>query len=399
MDDKNIVIERVPGEHIENHRIEVVERKGLGHPDSLADGISEAVSRALSQRYIEEFGDVAHHNTDEVQIIGGHSKPAFGGGTVTHPIYILLGGRATSEIDGTHLNVHGIAREAARQYLDNTVHNLDVDRHTIIDSRIGEGSSDLTQLYGKSGAPLANDTSFGVGHAPLSQTEKLVLETERRLNADETKEQYPFIGEDVKVMANRDGDTVHLTVAAAFVDKYVAGVEDYFDKKEQIRELAKDEAQTHTDRTINVDVNTADGEDADELYLTVTGTSAEMGDDGSVGRGNRVSGLITPRRAMSLEASSGKNPVAHIGKIYNLMAHHIAEDVVTQSTAADEAHIVLLSQIGSPINNPQVANVQIATESKITDSDREHIHEITAQRLERFEDLMNQILSGDVATF
>ena len=58
--------------------------------------------------------------------------------------------------------------------------------------------------------------------------------------------------------------------------------------------------------------------DESGIYLTVTGLSAEQGDDGEVGRGNRVNGLITPSRAMSLEAAAGKNAVAHVGKLYNL---------------------------------------------------------------------------------
>jgi S-adenosylmethionine synthetase len=397
---KNIVIETVPGAHIENHHTEVVERKGLGHPDSLADGISEAISRALSQRYLEEFGQVAHHNTDEVQIIGGQSQPQCGGGTMLQPIYILLGGRAAQMLDDTAINVHGIAKQAATDYLDDTVRHLDVDKDVIIDSRIGEGSSDLTQLYGQDGgAPLANDTSFGVGHAPFSATEKLVLAVEERLNAAATKEQYPFIGEDVKVMANRQDDRVDVTVAVAFVDRYVDSYDDYMAKKEQVTELVEATARDHTDRDVNVAVNTADGDSDDEIYLTVTGTSAEMGDDGSVGRGNRVSGLITPRRAMSLEASSGKNPVAHIGKIYNLMAHRVAEDIVDAAGSVDEAHVVLLSQIGQPINDPQVANIQIASASGLTQDDERRIGEITDSWLERFDELMEQIINGDVRTF
>lgn len=400
MGTKNIVVEQVPGEHIENHQIEIVERKGIGHPDSLADGISEAVSRALSMKYIEEFGQVAHHNTDEVQIIGGQSKPRFNGGTVTQPIYILLGGRAASEFEGTHVNIHGVAQRAAKNYLRNNVRHLNLAEDVIIDSRIGQGSSDLTQLYADdNSAPRANDTSFGVGHAPFSDTERLVLKIEQMLNAEKTKDNHPFIGEDVKVMANRHQDTIDVTVAAAFVDRHVQDVEDYFAKKERVKELVEQTAQRHTEHDVSVAVNTADGDAKDEIYLTVTGTSAEMGDDGSVGRGNRVSGLITPRRAMSLEASSGKNPVAHIGKLYNVMAHRIAEQVVEENEKADEAHVVLLSQIGQPINDPQVANVQIASENSLTEKDERQISEITDEWLDNFDGLMKQIIEGDARTF
>jgi S-adenosylmethionine synthetase len=335
-----------------------------------------------------------------VQISGGQSQPQFNGGTVTQPIYILLGGRATSRLDDTAINVHGIAKRAATNHLQETVRHLDVEQDVIIDSRIGQGSSDLTQLYGDSGeAPLANDTSFGVGHAPFSDTEQLVLNVAETLNADATKEQHPFIGEDVKVMANRQDNQIDVTVAAALVDRYVQDYEDYMDKKAQIQELVGETAAKYTDRAVNVAVNTADGDSDDEIYLTVTGTSAEMGDDGSVGRGNRVSGLITPRRAMSLEASSGKNPVAHIGKIYNLMAHRIADDIVDATSSADEAHVVLLSQIGQPINDPQVANVQIASKTDIDQDAERQIAEITEHWLENFDELMRQTIDGNVQTF
>jgi hypothetical protein len=61
---------------------EIVERKGPGHPDSLCDGISDAISRGLSRYYLDHFGTILHHNVDKVLLIGGRSKPAFGGGEI-----------------------------------------------------------------------------------------------------------------------------------------------------------------------------------------------------------------------------------------------------------------------------------------------------------------------------
>ncbi|MDY6778842.1 MAG: methionine adenosyltransferase, partial [Candidatus Nanohaloarchaea archaeon] len=202
---KNIWIEEIPHNRIEQQRIELVERKGIGHPDTIADGISEAVSRALCKKYREKFGAIAHHNTDEVQIIGGESSPAYGGGEIVRPIYILLGGRATHEYQGKQINVHGTALKAARDYLEHTVRHLDIDEHVILDSRIGRGSADLTEMYARDQEiPLANDTSFGIGHAPLSETEKLVLQLEKHLNSDSSHSEMPWLGEDIKVMGYRD---------------------------------------------------------------------------------------------------------------------------------------------------------------------------------------------------
>jgi len=93
---RNVQVEPLRTVHIEDQAVELVERKGLGHPDSIADGVSESVSRALCRLYLDEFGRILHHNTDETQVVGGASEPKFGGGKVTKPIYMLLVGRATT---------------------------------------------------------------------------------------------------------------------------------------------------------------------------------------------------------------------------------------------------------------------------------------------------------------
>ncbi|MCJ7428959.1 MAG: methionine adenosyltransferase [Candidatus Nanohaloarchaeota archaeon QJJ-5] len=381
---------------VQHQETELVERKGIGHPDTIADGISEAVSRALCEMYRDELGYIAHHNTDEVQIIGGESSPAFGGGTLKHPIYILLGGRATEEIEGASFNIHGTALQAARNYLDSTLPHLDVETEVIMDSRMGQGSTDLTELYKRrhEKTPLANDTSFGIGHAPLSETEKLVLQLENYLNSEKRNESHPWIGQDIKVMAKRIQDTIVLTVAAAFVDRHLDGVEDYRAKKESLKETVHSYAREHTDKELQIHINTADDIDDGSVYTTVTGTSAEMGDDGSTGRGNRVSGLITPQRSMSLEASSGKNPVAHVGKIYNILSHYIADQIVEEDPSIDEATVRILSQIGQPIDEPQILTVELDS----FDNERK-IKEIAEYWLQNIPELMDKVIDGEITTY
>ena len=117
--------------------------------------------------------------------------------------------------------------------------------------------------------------------------------------------------------------------------------------KEQIGKVAK----KSTKRKVVVHLNTGDDIKKGASYLTVTGTSAEMGDDGSVGRGNRCNGLITPNRPMSMEATSGKNPINHIGKIYNLLSTQIATGLRDRRlTGSRRLYVRLLSQIGQPID-------------------------------------------------
>ena len=165
---RNIIVKELNQTYIEDIDIEIVERKGIGHPDSISDGIGETVSEALCKMYMDELGGVLHHNTDEVQITAGESNPVFGGGKILKPIDILLTGRGVSEYDGIKFPLDRVAIEAAKNFLDDTIINLDVELDTVVECKIGHGSGDLVDVFKREGAPSSNDTSFGVGYAPFS---------------------------------------------------------------------------------------------------------------------------------------------------------------------------------------------------------------------------------------
>lgn len=380
--------------------LEIVERKGLAHPDSLCDALAENLSVALSRFYIERFGFILHHNVDKALLCGGAARAAFGGGEVLEPIDIYLAGRATSEFRGVAIPVDEIAVEASRQWLKNHLRFLDPERHVRILPRIRPTSSDLASLFAQShgaAAPPANDTSLGVGYAPLDALERTVLAVEQHLNSREVKTSHPAIGEDIKVMGARCGDAIELTVACAIVDRHVAGLDDYAATKAAVAGLALAQARKTTSAPVTVAVNTADGATADSLYLTVTGTSAEAGDDGQVGRGNRVNGLITPYRPMSIEAAAGKNPVTHVGKLYNVLAQRIAQSVVSEVAGVEEAYCSLLSQIGRPIDRPQLIDVKVRLkDAAALETAREHIAELARSHLLRVGSLWRELIAGTV---
>ncbi len=365
----NIVVSPMTFEPVYEAQAEIVERKGIGHPDTVCDSLAEELSVELSKLYIEEFGAIMHHNVDKALLVGGVASPKFGGGEVISPIELYLVGRALSTKNDRPLPVEEIAIEVTRNWVSKNLRNLDPDRHLIIKPRIKPGSSDLVDLFlrfqTKGEVPLANDTSFGVGYAPLDELEKVVFETERLLNSPEFKEKHPEVGEDVKVMGVRIKDRIRITVACAFVDKFVSNLEDYLSKKEEVKKEVEKLAASFVKGKFEVFFNTADDPQKGSVYITVTGTSAEQGDDGQVGRGNRVNGLITPYRPMSLEAAAGKNPVSHIGKIYNVVANIIAERVVKEIEEIEEAYCYIVSQIGKPINEPQVCDVKVRTSRDI----------------------------------
>ncbi len=396
---RNIIVERLAHTPIERHYSEIVERKGIGHPDSLADALAESVSRALCNMYIERFGRILHHNTDELQIVGGQSAPRFGGGDVLEPVKIILVGRATTEVNGDRLPFRSAAVRAAKDYLRRTCTNLDVDTDVTIDCLIGRGSVDLTALYDTQ-KHLANDTSFGVSFAPLSETEKLVLQTEEFINGP-LKKDLPEVGHDIKVMGVRRKDNIRLTIAAAMVDRNIPDKGHYASAKEELTDRVLDLCKKHTESNVAVDVNTGDNYEAGVYYLTVTGLSMENGDDGSVGRGNRVNGLITPYRPMSLEACAGKNPVTHVGKLYNVLAMELAQEIYDAGQGdIAEVHMRIVSQIGKPIDYPQAATAQlIMAEGVPLSKVQADVESIVDEGLARISDLTFRFVKGEIKVF
>ena len=396
---RNISVEQLNKVPTHKSDVEIVERKGIGHPDSICDGIAEAVSRELSKYYLKEYGKVLHHNTDQLEAVGGQSRPKYGGGKIIEPSYIILSGRATSQVNGEQIPVKSISISATKKFLAQNFKHINIDTDVIIDSMIGHGSVDLTGLF-NIGKLKANDTSFGVGFAPFSDTEKLVLATEKYINGD-LKKTMPAVGYDVKVMGFREKNTINLTIAAAFVDKYVKDHAEYTNIKQELKSKALDNAVKLTDKNVQVFVNTGDSDEDKVEYLTVTGLSMENGDDGSVGRGNRVNGLITPYRAMSMEAAAGKNPVTHVGKLYNVLANMIADDVVKEAGGdIEEVLVRIVSQIGREISDPHVASVQAIYANGVSPSKYEgKIRSITDARLAKITDLTNMFVEGKLSVF
>ncbi len=383
--------------------LEIVERKGLGHPDTICDAIAEECSRSLSHYYLENFSMILHHNVDKALLCGGQAIASFGGGEITAPIDIYLAGRATELVAGVKVPVHEIAIESSHRWLKNNLRFIDVNRQVRIHCNIRPGSADLTKLFlsqQNTKIPIANDTSCGVGYAPLNTLESLVLKVEHYLNSPAVKAAFPAIGEDIKVMGVRSYDEINLTVACAIVGRFIKDMPDYLEIKQKIAELAQLAAKLAGVNAVNVMVNVADNISEENIYLTVTGTSAENGDDGEVGRGNRANGLISFYRPMSMEALAGKNPVSHIGKLYNVVAQNIAHDIVNSVEGVLEVYCYLLGQIGRPIDNPAVADLKLHLAPGINiEQINKPVAAIVHQHLASINTLWQTIISGSITLF
>ncbi|MDI6801087.1 MAG: methionine adenosyltransferase [Thermodesulfovibrionales bacterium] len=361
-----IVIEIFKGKSISEHRIEIVERKGTGHPDYICDSVMDAISVALSKEYMKEFGTILHHNIDKGLLAAGKVDRRFGGGKVLKPMELTIGDRATFRAGEKEIPVAEIAISAAKKWIKDNLRFVDPERHLKYRIVLAPGSEELADIFQRRGkVRVANDTSAAVGYYPISPTEKVVLELEKYLNSEKFKNKYPETGEDIKVMGLRRGDVLDLTVAMPLVAGYIKSEKNYFERKDVVhKEMAKFLRGFKGFKNIEVHFNTLDekGRGLGGIYLSLLGTSAEDADSGQVGRGNRVNGLISVNRPMGTEAAAGKNPVSHVGKIYNVLSHKIAREIYEKTEGVKEVYVLLLSRIGTPIDQPQMATAQVLLE-------------------------------------
>jgi S-adenosylmethionine synthetase len=351
------------GRTVSEHPTEIVERKGVGHPDSICDAVMDHISVALSQVYLGEFGFVLHHNIDKGLLAAGKVERHFGGGRVIKPMELTIGDRATFYFGGKKVPVGDIAVSAARDWLTRNLRHIDVYRQVDFRVVLEPASEELSGIFLRPGAVrCANDTSAAVGYYPLTITEHVVLELERFLNSAPFKDLFPETGEDVKVMALRRQSVLDLTVAMPLLAGEISSERRYFERKEAIHGAMGQFLERFTSfEEITVHYNALDepGTGLAGVYLSLLGTSAEDADSGQVGRGNRVNGLISLNRPLGTEAAAGKNPVSHVGKIYNVLAHTLAKEIHERIEGVREVYVFLLSRIGTPVDHPVAAVARI----------------------------------------
>jgi S-adenosylmethionine synthetase len=350
--------------------MEIVERKGLGHPDTICDAVMESVSVALAQAYLKSVGHVLHFNADKALLVAGQVACRFGGGAVLAPMRLVMGDRATVEWKNMHIPVQEIAERTAYKWFKRSLPRVKPLKDLECQVELRPASEELRSVTERSREPVANDTSAAVGYAPLTPTERLVFQIEQFLNGPAFKKEFPDSGQDVKVLGVRTGKDVTMTVAMPFLSPFIRNESEYFTRKAQAAEALKAFVKRRSDTGFSPQVcfNVLDRRGLAEAgtYLTLLGTSAEAGDSGEVGRGNRVCGVISLRRPASGEAAAGKNPVAHVGKIYNVLAQVLAEDIHKKVRGLREVTVWITSQIGKPVSLPQAVVVEVVLSKSTT---------------------------------
>jgi len=412
MNNKNIIL--IKKKNYEHSKFEFVERKGIGHPDTLADALAEELSRVYSNYTISKFGTILHHNFDKVGLLGGKSSVKFGEGRLTSPIRVLLNGRASICFGNTPIPVKELLEGAAKRFLVNFFPLIDAGKDIEIHFNLSNSSSpgntenslvkdntrkywfeprnfeDLPELVNL----FSNDTSLGCSYAPLSLTENIVLKIERYLNSPEYKKSHPWLGTDIKIMASMLEDLLDMTLALPLIANHVPDARSYKNNLEIVKlDILEFIKKIDSNISISLHVNTRDDYKKNEFYLTAIGSSIETGDEGLVGRGNRINGLITPLKPMSIEGACGKNPVYHVGKLYNIAAANIAQKL--HEITRGYVEVFLVSQSGRDLLDPWKIIVS-AENNEVKDVD---MIEVIEEEIKKITNMKDSLLKGEIQLF
>jgi len=376
-------------------RFEIVERKGIGHPDTICDLVMNQISIDLSKLYLKETGAIQHHNMDKALLAAGQSESNFGGGKIIKPMKMILGDRATFDIGERKLPIGDFAIQTAKKWFEKNLRFVN-DEHVEYQVEIGVTSKELQSIFENTKSFAANDTSVLVGYAPFTETESIVLNTEQHINSKQFKDNFPESGEDVKVMGFRDSNHVDLTIATAFVDRFISSENQYFQRKDEMLQEINEFLKKNYSMKVTTNMNCLDSKNRgmSGLYLTVLGTSADSADSGQVGRGNMTSRVISPSRPAGSEATAGKNPVSHIGKIYNALSFKIANEIHTKVSGLDEVCVWMYNVIGRPVNDPKAVIVQPTITGQLHDAEKNQINEIVENNLQNIHEFCNELISG-----
>jgi S-adenosylmethionine synthetase len=378
--------------------VEIVERKGIGHPDTLADALAERMSVAYSRMCRETFGAVLHHNLDKVYLRGGSARTGLGEFTMIEPVTLVIGGRVSSSFGGQQIAYRELFDQVAREYLATVLPTFDATTWLKIEHATTDRSrfptwfqprslDDLPELT----CPTSSDTVAVSAWAPYSPTETLVLALERYLNQEGDGPRYGYLGQDVKVMAYRRDQHVDVTVNVAVHPDHAPNAEAYDQVIKQVRaELSRISAHACPGLEVSITINTQHESNPygpKKHYLLGSGSCLEFGEEGFVGRGNGVSGLIPIQRPKSAEAAFGKNPVYHSGKVYAIYCARIADRINEQLQVP--VTVTIAAKHSGPLREPSLIAVDTSEPA-----DLRAVNEIVADVLGTTDHLAEAIDNG-----
>jgi S-adenosylmethionine synthetase len=382
----------------------ICERKGIGHPDSLADMVADSFSNLYSEFTFKRYGTVLNHWVDKIVLRGGKATLSFGKAEILEPMKVYLFGRTTKIVYGSEINLYEFIEMAVHNVFK-TIFNNDICNYIdyYVDTNDSIGADHPTFFYHPkttedinklSSSLQCNDTVACLAYAPLNEIEYLTLYIENYINSVTFKKEHPYTGYDVKVMSSYPvGGQLDITICIPFISKLTQSYSFYQSKLKQIYDELEFKIQDIYERRFNLSINTKDK--GKYAYLTVFGTALDKGDFGVVGRGNRRNGIISITRGMSLEAISGKNPKCHGGKIYNELAQHVSNRIFSELSL--ENYVIIVAKNGDSIYNPSHFLIKLPANPNNVSAHK--IQEIIYSSIEKIESIIQSTIRRDPVKF
>ncbi len=347
---------------------DVAERKGVGHPDSLADLVADAFSHRYIRWSQDNLGVIPNHWVDKVNLVGAAAEVSFGKFEIIKPVDCYLFGKVTERVGAATIPIENLFADAVTSVLPVALGDKRVLEHLRLHVNNSSGiavdhdpqfyrPSSPTGVRGVLAAEtVANDTVICVGGSRPGLAGSLAMRLESAITGPEFRAAHPAIGTDVKVVVVRVGSEVDITACVPCHPEAVESFAAYSETLSEVRVavavlvegiLAADERASGI-AGWGLHLNTKDV--PGRGYLAPFGTSLGKGDCGAVGRGNRFSGTIEPLRPSSCEAPSGKNPLHHAGKIYSSLTLEAAAAILQQTGSF--AEVTVAARNGAPLDEP-----------------------------------------------
>ena len=354
---------------------DVAERKGIGHPDSLADLVADTFSQRYASWCLRQFGIVPNHWVDKVNLVGAAAKVSFGGFEITKPVDCYLFGKITDRIGRTPVPIDALFHDSVTGVLSSALGDDTILRHVRlhVNNTSGVAVDHNPEFYRPQAVAnlasvlaaesVANDTVICAGTSRRGLAADIAVRLETHVTGHDFRRAFPAVGTDVKVMVVRVDRELDITLAIPFHPESVPTWQAYRAALDDVqtaitadlKRLLDQDDRTRDLAGLGVHLNTKDT--PGRGYLAPFGTSLGKGDCGAVGRGNRYSGAIEPLRPSSCEAAAGKNPIHHVGKIYTAVAAEVAARVLAEGSVY--AEVTIAARNGGQLDEPAYVLVSL----------------------------------------
>lgn len=354
--------------------LEMIERKGIWHPDTLADLIAETFSNKYAYYCLKKFGVLLNYWVDKITLTGGEAIVEYGRSSVVKPIWAYLFGKVTVKVWKEIIDAEKIFKESVEEVLGTIFWKEileKIDFHVNINQGVGMDfdkdfyKPSFIDAFAKNVDNLkSNDTVVCSWYWPYTFTEKLTIYLENYICGKGFKRIFSSTWRDVKVLIARIWDYYDITTCIPFIASKTPNFTFYFQEKQKIqiyltKVLNRFFKMHKIQPNCKLSINTKDNWEF--WYVTVFGTALDKWDFWAVGRGNKYSWVISSNRDTNIEAVCGKSAFRHGWKIYTILSYGLAQKIGKMIGA--DVIVTVCSQNGRLLSDPM--HVFVSTSVKI----------------------------------